>query len=940
MKTIGLCMIVKNESKVILRCLESVRPIVDYMLIEDTGSTDGTQQIIADWLGRQNLPGMVIEEPWRDFAYNRSHVLAKFRSVGHVDYALIIDADDQLVIEEGFDPAGFKSAMQDDLYDVQIRQGRSRYFRPQICSNRKEFCFKAVLHEYLETPPSGSITRADAKGFYIESGRSGARNQNLRKYRDDAAVLENALLSETDPFLISRYTFYLAQSYRDCGEREKALVNYQKRVGLGFWAEEVFESLYEAAKLQEALKLPAEEVIATYLKAAEAVPTRAEALHGASRFCRLNGRNAEGYRYAKRGLEIPLPAGGLFVESWIYEYGLRDEFAINAYWSGHYRESLDACLRLLECPALPADQRGRIVQNARFALEKLPGEPNLGSAGKPSLHDQHPLAEERPLRSRLSGPPRVLLAILAKQKEKMLPLYLECIEALDYPKTSIVLYIRTNNNTDGTERILRAWVERVGHLYAAVEFDTEDVAEQVQQFGSHEWNATRFRVLGRIRNFSLRRALEHECGFYFVPDVDNFIRPCTLRELVALNLPIAAPLLRHLAPGRFYSNYHAEIDSKGYYANCDQYQWILHRWIRGVVEVPVVHTTYLIRADVIPDLTYEDATNRHEYVVFSDSARKAGVPQYMDNRQVYGYIAFDEGSDQHVPDGLELARSYLTKDLDHYSREAVSHDPPASTDRKPRVFLCCGLHGSGSTWVFNLVREICRSQRVDFVSAHRDCEANLPWDAAGAKLIVARSHNPFESFQSFIATSGNPAVITVRDPRDAVVSLMQRFPDSLAATFDRALHAIALSAERIIAFLRLRELPVFRYEDGFVGSVQIFDCIAALLGVSPTQTQREIILAGLESDSVRRTISRLEAAGVIRGEAVWDTETQWHANHVGDGKIGKFREFLSTEQQDAVMDRTREYCERFGYDSGGAGDLELPPATMQQSRFDGKVAAD
>ncbi len=85
--------------------------------------------------------------------------------------------------------------------------------------------------------------------------------------------------------------------------------------------------------------------------------------------------------------------------------------------------------------------------------------------------------------------PRVLMAILAKQKEPALPLYLDCIEALDYPKSSIVLYIRTNNNTDKTEKILRDWVARVGHLYHSVEFDASDVAERVEQDREHEWNA-------------------------------------------------------------------------------------------------------------------------------------------------------------------------------------------------------------------------------------------------------------------------------------------------------------------------------------------------------------------------------------------------------------------------------------------------------------------
>ena len=87
--------------------------------------------------------------------------------------------------------------------------------------------------------------------------------------------------------------------------------------------------------------------------------------------------------------------------------------------------------------------------------------------------------------------------------------------------------------------------------------------------------------------------------------------------------------------------------------------WILERHVRGVVEVPVVHCTYLVRADVIPELTYEDDSGRHEYVVFSDSARKAGIPQYLDNRQVYGYITFGEGERTSRAGGIERARALL-----------------------------------------------------------------------------------------------------------------------------------------------------------------------------------------------------------------------------------------------------------------------------------------
>ena len=300
-KTIGLCMIVKNETNVIRQCLESTLPLVDYILVVDTGSTDGTQQMIRGFLADHNIEGAVIDEPWRDFAYNRSFALERLREVAQVDYALVIDADDTLELDAGFDPISFKAHMSHDLYDVPIRHGNITHHRPQLFSNRLPFSFKGVLHEYLQAP-EGNITRTTAEGFAIRASSGGGfRSNNPSTYQDDAAVLERALANETDPFLISRYTFYLAQSYRDCGEQQKAIENYLRRAEQGFWIEEVFISLYEAAKLQEALQLPFDEILATYLRASNAVPSRAEALHGASRLCRNAGRPNRGLRNSQKG---------------------------------------------------------------------------------------------------------------------------------------------------------------------------------------------------------------------------------------------------------------------------------------------------------------------------------------------------------------------------------------------------------------------------------------------------------------------------------------------------------------------------------------------------------------------------------------------------------------------------------------------------------------
>src|SRR5713226_9278206 len=116
MKTIGLCMIVKDEAQVILRCLQSVRPLIDYALIVDTGSTDGAQPIVMQYLAQERLRGEVIEEPWRDFATNRSFALAKLRERADIDYALMMDADDTLVFADGFDVPKFKAALDKDFY--------------------------------------------------------------------------------------------------------------------------------------------------------------------------------------------------------------------------------------------------------------------------------------------------------------------------------------------------------------------------------------------------------------------------------------------------------------------------------------------------------------------------------------------------------------------------------------------------------------------------------------------------------------------------------------------------------------------------------------------------------------------------------------------------------------------------------------------------------
>lgn len=233
----------------------------------------------------------------------------------------------------------------------------------------------------------------------------------------------------------------------------------------------------------------------------------------------------------------------------------------------------------------------------------------------------------------------VTIAILAKDKAHTLPLYLKCIEHQTWPKKKTNLYIRTNNNNDNTLEIVQKWLEEVGDQYAEIYFDPTDVPQQIQKYGQHEWNGERFKILGKIRQDSIIWAYEHN-SHYFVVDCDNFIKPHALEAVMKVNLPIVAPFL--LYPGLYYANFHAAVDTNGYLAESPLYKMIFDQAIKGLVQVPVVHCCYFIQYQYLPYMSYDDDSYRYEYVIFSDIARKNNIPQYLDNRENYGFITFAE----------------------------------------------------------------------------------------------------------------------------------------------------------------------------------------------------------------------------------------------------------------------------------------------------------
>jgi glycosyltransferase involved in cell wall biosynthesis len=360
--TIVLTMIVKNESHVLERCVSGVLPLIDSWCIIDTGSTDGTQELAQRLLG--HLPGQVFEVPWQDFAYNRSKALELARPFG--DFSLMIDADVQCVLEPRFAPDAFRAVLVDDVYDVTLIDRGIEYTRPLLSSTRLPFSYRGVLHEFLDIPV-GATHGGRMAEFRYESFFDGARSRNPRKFLDDAELLERTLASDADPDLIPRYTFYLAQSYRDAGLDEQAAENYQRRAEMtSGWIEEAFVSWRWCGELWHRLGRDLPAVLDAYARAFELMPTRSESLCLAATAAREAGRMPLAYLYARAGVDIPQPDTGLFIDLSVFDWKLTYELSVSAWYVKRFDEGRTASLALLANPRVPDDIRRSIEDNLRF----------------------------------------------------------------------------------------------------------------------------------------------------------------------------------------------------------------------------------------------------------------------------------------------------------------------------------------------------------------------------------------------------------------------------------------------------------------------------------------------------------------------------------------------------------------------------------------------
>jgi tetratricopeptide (TPR) repeat protein len=339
--TLCLNMIVKNESKILIRLFDSVVNIIDSYCICDTGSTDNTVEVIKEYFNEKGINGKIIFEPFQNFAHNRNVALKGCE--GMSDYVLLLDADMKL------DIGVFDKNLLNIADSFCVLQGTEHffYYNKRIIKNNDNYKYIGVTHEYIgNTRAEKSINLLKDNLFITDIGDGGSK---INKFIRDVELLKNGI--ENEPENTTRYYFYLANSLFDLNRNEEAIEYYKKRIDRGDWIQEVWMSFY---KIGLAYKRMGEihQAIYYWMEGYQVFPDRIENLYEITKYYRENSKYTLAYEYykiAKNILNKKLNwESYLFLHNDIYTYKLDQEYSIMAYYINVPKKINDEAVSVLK----------------------------------------------------------------------------------------------------------------------------------------------------------------------------------------------------------------------------------------------------------------------------------------------------------------------------------------------------------------------------------------------------------------------------------------------------------------------------------------------------------------------------------------------------------------------------------------------------------------
>jgi glycosyltransferase involved in cell wall biosynthesis len=359
--------IVKDEAHCILGMLESAAKISDAIVIADTGSTDGTQDLIRKFGEERNIPTYVFERPFDDFEKSRNFGMGKARDVvkelgwdSNDCWTWWCDADETIIVDPKFNKAQFNK----DLFMMNTFIGSMKYTRNTFARVSKPFRFYGPVHEFIVCDEQ-NITSGLAENIHVDVKMIGKSWQGdiSQKYLSHAHKLEEYIAADRkDP----RWIFYTAQSYHDSAsmkdnreENEERLRRsmryYRERVSRSDgYPEEIYYSQYRIGVimrlLEESWNLTHQEL----LKAYAIDPLRAESIKVIIDYYMQMGEWHMAYMYTKFAKmnfhgKNPYPNRLLFIDEATYVWRLAESHSAACYYTGRmdearstYQDILDA----------------------------------------------------------------------------------------------------------------------------------------------------------------------------------------------------------------------------------------------------------------------------------------------------------------------------------------------------------------------------------------------------------------------------------------------------------------------------------------------------------------------------------------------------------------------------------------------------------------------
>jgi hypothetical protein len=236
------------------------------------------------------------------------------------------------------------------------------------------------------------------------------------------------------------------------------------------------------------------------------------------------------------------------------------------------------------------------------------------------------------------------------------------------------------------------------------------------------------------------------------------------------------------------------------------------------------------------------------------------------------------------------------------------------------MFWCLGMFSSASTWTFNVMRQIAIALSPDGTTQAQflDFDDPIPPFHESRGIVLFKTHGSGVARE--LGRRAEGIVITLRDPRDAVVSLMQ----SNKLPFDIALRMTEVSAWTCVPFMKHPRSLLLHFEDRFFDDPATVGRVAALFPGTLPQGKSTQIFAALRRDAVDAFIADMDgkpttqtAFNAVTGrQDVFNVATGWHRHHAGrTGEVGRWHRDLTDFQIRAIEHRMRPWMERVGYDS-------------------------